>query len=128
MLLAPGRWPVANSSVPRTSIIVTPSSISSLTSDGSTSSIWLLIWRRSSAPDRLIVETPEPRSEFGDFKKCSASRAPFEALPLPWGDDAPAPPIRPARARRHARHRLRHRRQPQQLLPARSLNRRRHFS
>src|SRR5664280_1177624 len=28
--------------------------MSSLTSDGSTSSIWLLTWRSSSAPDRLI--------------------------------------------------------------------------
>src|SRR2546425_4658142 len=32
-------------------MIVTPSSISSLTSEGSTSSILLLTWRRSSAPE-----------------------------------------------------------------------------
>ena len=62
----------ANSSVSRTSTIATPSSISSLTSDGSTSSIWLLTWRRSSAPDGLIVETPKPRSGFRDFTKYSA--------------------------------------------------------
>ncbi len=46
----------ANSSVSRTSTIATPSSISSCTSAGSTSSIWLLTWRRSSAPDGLIAK------------------------------------------------------------------------
>ena len=71
MLLAPGRWPVANSSLPRTSTIVTPSPISSLTSEGSTSWIWLLTWRRSSAPDGLILKTPKPGSGFRDFIKCS---------------------------------------------------------
>ena len=52
--MAPGRCPAAYSSVSRTSMTVAPSWISSLTSEGSTSSIWLLTWRRSSAPDGLI--------------------------------------------------------------------------
>ena len=50
---------------------VTPSSTSSATSDGSTSSIWLLTWRRSSAPEG-ISKTPKPRSGFIDFIKYSA--------------------------------------------------------
>ena len=44
-----------------------------LTSAGSTSSIWLLICRISSAPDGLIVETPEAQSGIADFRKYSAS-------------------------------------------------------
>ena len=82
MLLAPGRCPVANSSLPRTSTIVTPSSISSLTSAGSTSSIWLLTRRRSSAPEGSS-QTPKPRSGFMDFIKCSAVGGAFEAPPTP---------------------------------------------
>jgi hypothetical protein len=49
-------WPVSHSSLSRTSISTgrLPLPLAALTSEGSTSSIWLLIWRMTSAPDGLI--------------------------------------------------------------------------
>ena len=50
----PGMWPAAHSSGSRTSTTTAPLFSCSRTSLGSTSSIRLLIWRRTSAPDGLI--------------------------------------------------------------------------
>ena len=56
--LAPGMWPASHSSLSRTSIstgrLPLPFCAALLTSEGSTSSIWLLIWRMTSAPDGLM--------------------------------------------------------------------------
>src|SRR5271165_2943182 len=89
MDLAPGRWPVANSSLPRTSTMVTPSSMSSLTSEGSTSSISFLTRRRSSAPDGLISKL----LNHGRVSLTSKSVAPRER-PLKLACHPPSHPSR----------------------------------
>src|SRR5436309_5658854 len=47
-------WPAPHSSVSRTSTTTAPLETCSRTTAGSTSSIRLLIWRRTSVPDGLI--------------------------------------------------------------------------
>src|ERR1044072_2594020 len=89
-----------NSSVSRTSTSTMPFPRCSATTAGSTSSIWLLTWRSSSAPDGVIRENSSKGVGFRYFRKDSVSerrragswnrgRAPI------WGAD----PMRRARLR-----------------------------
>src|SRR5258708_39398038 len=93
----------------------TPSSISSLTSEGSTSSIWLFTWRRSSAPDGLIVKLLNHGRDSLTSKSVATADHPLKVSPT-LGSDAPASPVSPARARCPARARDRAGGQPRRIL------------
>ena len=69
--LAPGMWPASHSSLSRTSRSTAPFRF--LTSEGSTSSIWLRILRMTSAPDGLMrsVSFQAKRIRFQYFPKDS---------------------------------------------------------
>ncbi len=87
--LAPGRWPAANSSLPRTSTIATPSSISSLTSDGIDLLDLALDLAEKLRARRAHLKTPKPRSGFIDFTKYSAARSAFARCPSPIAGESP---------------------------------------
>src|SRR5436305_8642091 len=73
-------WPAAHSSGSRTSTTVAPFETCSRTTAGSISSILVLIWRRTSAPDG-IVETPQRQYGFNT----SQSIAPGHGAEAPRG-------------------------------------------
>src|SRR5436309_11642751 len=73
-------WPVDHSSASRTSTTTAPLATWSRTTDGSTSSILLLIWRRTSAPDGLIAESPQTRSGFNTSVSIATPRGRDQGL------------------------------------------------
>src|SRR5579884_593572 len=74
-------WPVPHSSASRTSTTTAPFEICSRTATGSTSSIRLLIWLSTSAPDGLIERNSSKAVGIQYFNEYSgangASKAPF---------------------------------------------------
>src|SRR5690242_1428466 len=75
-------WPAAHSSGSRTSMTVAPFETCSRTTAGSTSSILLLIWRRTSAPDG-IVETPQRQYGFNTSQSIATRWWPGSRLNAP---------------------------------------------
>src|SRR3954451_21293144 len=85
--LAPGMRPRATSSLSRTSTsaigpLPLASDMAARTSLGSTSAIWLLIWRMNSAPEVLTLKSPQRWSGFGYFRKYSVGLGPRSACSL----------------------------------------------
>src|SRR5438270_12147361 len=84
--------PAAHSSGSRTSTTTAPLEACSRTTAGSTSSILLLIWRRTSAPDGLIRKNSSNAVGIQYFREYSDLRAMSESLfpPLHSPDDREA--------------------------------------
>src|SRR6476660_10533191 len=78
--------PAPHSSGSRTSTITAPLPTCSRTAAGSTSSILLLIWRRTSAPDGVIRENSSNAVEIQYFREYSERRAMSQPLFPPLAD------------------------------------------